>query len=73
VRLSESAGEYGQLLWREAHQALTRAEESGWRTGHPTLWADATGAGRIAFAAPGEYQTLKVYFQPGVAAYSSLE
>jgi hypothetical protein len=27
---------------------------------------------RIAFAVPGDYQTLKFYFQPGVAAYASL-
>jgi hypothetical protein len=35
---AESAG-YGLLLWRECHMALMRAQESGWRTGHETVWA----------------------------------
>jgi hypothetical protein len=52
VRLSENAGGHARLLWRQGHQALLSAEESGWRTGARTVWAGAPGSGRIAFAVP---------------------
>lgn len=32
VRLSELASGYERLHWKTAHQALRRAEETGWRT-----------------------------------------
>jgi hypothetical protein len=48
VRLSERAEGYGRLLWREGHQALVKAEESGWRSRVTTVWASALGSGRDA-------------------------
>jgi hypothetical protein len=35
VRVSENAEGYARLLWRQVHQALVKAAESGWRTGPP--------------------------------------
>jgi hypothetical protein len=59
-------------VWREAHQALARAEESGWRTAHQTVWANGPDEDRIAFAAAGDDLSLRFHFQPGVAAYGKL-
>jgi hypothetical protein len=72
VRLSENAGGYARLLWRQGYEALVKSEESGWRTGPPAVWAGAPGSDRIAFAVPGDRQTLRFYFQPGEPAYQKL-
>jgi hypothetical protein len=72
VRLSETAGGHAQLMWREAHGALVRAQESGWRTGQQTVWGGAFGNRQIVYAAPGEYQVLLFRFAPAQAEYSRL-
>ena len=72
VRLSESAGGYAQLLWREVHQALVKAQESGWRTSAPTLWGGALGNRQIVHGLPGDYQTLLFHFRAGESVYSEL-
>jgi hypothetical protein len=73
VRLPEAEQGHGRLLWRQAHQQLVAAEESWWRSGPPTLWASsALGVGQVAHAVPGDLQTLRFHFQPGVAAYQQL-
>jgi hypothetical protein len=71
VRLSETAGGYAQQLWREAHQALLRAQESEWRTGHPALWG-ALWNRQIVHGLPADYQTLTFTFYPGEPAYAKL-
>jgi hypothetical protein len=72
VRLSQTEVGYPRLLWREAYQACVRDEESGWG-GDGQLWASVQGAGgRVAYAIPGELQTLNFRFQPGVATYAQL-
>jgi hypothetical protein len=72
VRLSELEKGYGRRLWREAHAALVRSEESGWRTGPPTLWASAEGALRVAHVTPGDFGMLLARFPQGEAAFSGL-
>jgi hypothetical protein len=72
VRLPETEVGYSRLLWRGAFAAYSRAEESGWSGGTAPLWASALGADRLAYAMPGDLQTLKFHFPPGVAAYASL-
>jgi hypothetical protein len=72
VRLSETAEGYARLLWRQGHQALVRAEEAGYRTGTPTVWASAPGGWRVAFAVPGDGGTLRFHFHPGDPSYRAL-
>ena len=71
VRLPETEVGYARLLWREAYQAYKAAKESGWSGGRP-LHASALGTDRLAYAVPGDLQTLKFTFQPGVTAYTLL-
>jgi hypothetical protein len=54
VRRPDTAGGYGKLLWREAHAALTRAADSGWRGGHPYVWGGALGNRQIVHGSPGD-------------------
>jgi hypothetical protein len=68
VRLSENERGYARLLWRQGYQA----EESGWRTGAPAVWASAPGSDRVAFAVPGDGGTLRFHFHPGEPAYQKL-
>jgi hypothetical protein len=68
VRRPEAAGGYERLLWREAHQALVKAEESGWSTVTPYLWASAPGHYQFAHAAPGPNLVLLFAFAVGTAA-----
>jgi hypothetical protein len=68
VRLPETEVGYGRLLWREAYAALKRDDE----VGRSDLYASALGADRLAYAVPGDLQTLKFHFPPGVTAYSKL-
>ena len=72
VRLPQTVVGYPRLLWREAYQSYAKDEESGWY-GDGQVWASVQGAGdRVAYAIPGELQTLNFRFQPGVAAYAQL-
>jgi hypothetical protein len=66
VRRPDTAGGYEKLLWREAHQALVKAEESGW-TGAPTVYGSAPGAYRFGYAAPASNLTLIFGFLQGTA------
>jgi hypothetical protein len=72
VRRPETASGYERLLWREAHQALTRAEDSGWRTAHPYVWGGAFGDSQIVHGSPGENLTLLFHFPVGESAYAKL-
>jgi hypothetical protein len=73
VRRPENAGGYEKLLWREAHQRLVAAEESGWRTAHPFVWGGAlAGSREIVHGSPGENLTLTFTFYPGEPAYAKL-
>jgi hypothetical protein len=68
----ETASGYQKLLWREAHQALTRAAESGWRTAHPYVWGGALGNRQIVHGQPGDYLTLTFHFPAGESVYAKL-
>lgn len=68
VRRPEAAGGYEKLLWREAHQALVKAEESGWPASTPYLWASAPGHNQFGHAAPGPNLTLLFAFVVGTPA-----
>ena len=71
VRLSELASRYERLHWKTAHQALTRAQESGWRTGR-AVWASAPGAFHVAPVATAPDGTLLVRFPSGEQAFQNL-
>jgi hypothetical protein len=68
VRRPEAAGGSEKLLWRESHQALARAEESGWPASTQFVWGSAPGNYQFGYATPGENLTLKFVFAPGTAA-----
>ena len=70
VRLSENEKGYGRLLYRQAFQALVVAEETG--RPHRAVWASAPGGDRVAFAVPGDNQTLLFHFPAGEPVYQSL-
>jgi hypothetical protein len=72
VRPSELASGYEKLNWRIAHQALVQAVQTGWRGGHPTVWASAPGAYQVAPVVSGPYQSLEVHFPSGVEAFHQL-
>jgi hypothetical protein len=72
VRLPQTEVGYARLLWREAFQAYRAAEENGWSIGTSPLWAGALGADRLAYAVPGDLQTLKFHFEPGKTVYAQL-
>jgi hypothetical protein len=71
VRRPENASGYRKLAWRTAHQALQRAEESGWRLGR-FVWAYDAGRVDIAHAVPGEDLKLLFHFPVGNDAYAAL-
>jgi hypothetical protein len=54
VRISDFASGYERLTWRTAYQALRQAEESGFRTADPTVWASTDSADRVAPVAAGD-------------------
>ena len=58
VRRPDAAGGYESLLWREAHQALVKAEERGWPSSTRFVWGSAPGNYQFAHAAPGPNLTL---------------
>ena len=72
VGLSQDAEGYAKLLWRQGHQALVKAQEAGWPTRVPTVWASAPGAYRAAFAVPGDAATLRFHFPLGDPSYRTL-
>jgi len=68
VRRPEAAGGYERLLWREAHQALAKAEQAGWPRGTPFVYGSAPGNYQFVHAAPGPNLTLLFAFAPGTPA-----
>jgi hypothetical protein len=72
VRVSELEQAGGRRLWREAFDALKASQESGWRTGPPTLWASAPGASQVAHAVPGDFGMLLFRFPTGEASFAAL-
>jgi hypothetical protein len=71
VRLSELANGYQRLWWKTGHQALVRAEESGWRSGRAVL-ASAPAAFHVAPVASAPDGTLVVRFPSGEQAFQNL-
>jgi hypothetical protein len=63
---------YERLSWRTAHGAMVRAEQSGWRSAVPHVWAHGVGQTDIAYGVPGDNLTLKFHFPAGVEAYREL-
>ena len=73
VRRSELTNGYGRLLWREAHAALVRAEEGGWRTSQSLRASAAIPGGlQVASVTPGNYGMLLCRFPPGESSFSEL-
>jgi hypothetical protein len=71
VRLSETASGYQRLWWKQAHQQLKAAVESGWAR-HPFVWASTPTAYQVAHAQPADFAMLQVTFPVGTAGYSEL-
>jgi hypothetical protein len=65
MKRPENAGGYEKLLWRQAHQALAAAEESGWPSGTRFVWGNAPGAYQFGHATTGENLTLLFGFAVG--------
>ena len=72
VRLSDKASGYEQHLWREAHGALSREQDSGWRGATSTVWCSAPGRRDITTVTAGDWQMLLARFRPGESAYTEL-
>jgi hypothetical protein len=87
VRISDTESGYAKLTWRTAWRALKSAEESGWRTADPTVYASAPGAFQVAPATAGddvfggllrfrfadEKAYLQLVSQPGLTAFVVLD
>jgi hypothetical protein len=72
ARLPDTLTGPGRIAWADGWQALQLAEERGWDSRTPSLWASTKTAERVARVTAGEGQQLKVFFQSGNAAYSQL-
>jgi hypothetical protein len=66
VRLSELAGGYARLLWRQAHAQLVTAKQSGWPAATPFLWGGAFRNRQIVHGLPGDGLALTFHFPAGV-------
>jgi hypothetical protein len=66
VKRPDTASGYQKLSWRTAHQALQAAEQNGWRSGAPTLWASGGRQTDIAYGVSGDNLSLLFHF-PAVA------
>jgi hypothetical protein len=86
VSRPDTLGGYEKLSWRTAHEHLYRAEQSGWRSGAPTLWASGVRQTDIAYGVPGDNLSLLFHFpavadspysklvgQPGLAAFVTVD
>ena len=71
-RLPDSFTGLGRSHWTQAWQQLKLDEERGWSSRAPALWASTPTSDRVARVAAGEGQQLKVFFEPGNAAYLPL-
>jgi hypothetical protein len=72
VSRPDQASGYEKLSWRTAHEALTRAEQSGWRSAVPSLYAHGAGQRDIAFGLPTANLTLSFHFPVGKTEYRDL-
>ena len=72
MRRPENASGYQKLSWRMAHEALVRAEQSGWSTAVPFLYAHSAGGREIAYGLPGDNLTLLFHFPTGKREYGEL-
>jgi hypothetical protein len=75
VRISDTESGYAKLTWRTAWRALKSAEESGWRTADPTVYASTDKADRVASAVAGEAVfggLLRFTFPPGESSFVQL-
>jgi hypothetical protein len=72
VSRPENLSGYQKVQWRIAHEALQRAEQSGWGSAHPFLYAHSVGQRDIAHGLPGGGLTLLFHFPVGVAVYGEL-
>jgi hypothetical protein len=73
VRLPDAAGGHTQSLWRQGHLALLTAEQSGFRSRVPAVWAHTDRRRDIAHGRPGELATLRFTFpRTPDSAYSEL-
>lgn len=75
VRISDTASGYERQCWREAHQALRRSEQRGWRDSSPTVWASTDSADRVASATAGDPifgGLLRFTFRPGEPSFVQL-
>ena len=71
MRLPETASGYQQLWWRQAHQQLKAAVETGWRD-HPYVYASTPSAYQVAHVQPADFSMLTVHFPVGTAGFSEL-
>ena len=73
VRLPDHTTGLQRIAWTQGYQALQLAEENGWSSNAPDLWAATKTAERVARVTAGEGQMLKVFFPPAEnLAYSGL-
>jgi hypothetical protein len=72
ARLPDTLTGPGRIAWGDGWQALQLAEERGWDSRTPSLWASTKSAERVARVTAGEAQTLKCFFPTGNQAYSGL-
>jgi hypothetical protein len=63
---------YQRLWWREAHGALAAAEQGGWSSAHPFLFAHTADQRDIAHGLPVDNLGLAFHFPVGVAVYGEL-
>ena len=70
VRCPDTESGYGRFLWREAFALLKRDSERG---GRPGLYASRSYTEQLAYAVPGDLQTLRFHFPlDGRTAYTEL-
>jgi hypothetical protein len=63
---------YGRLLWKQGWQALRQAQEGGYHSRVPDVWAHGAGKRQIAHGEPAEGGALTFTFYPADDAYSAL-
>ena len=72
VRLPDNSIGPGRVAWRRSYEALRQAEESGYQSRVPDLWAATKTADRVAHGFTADGLMLKFHFPVGNSAYSEL-
>jgi hypothetical protein len=73
VRRQEQASGFERLAWREAYNALVRAEQNGWPfNGAPHLYADGGGGVSYRFRGARTRSDVTFCFQVPSEAYAEL-